>query len=389
MESIRRNHATIGVLSLAHLMNDLYSNYLPQMLIFLAAAIPDFTATRAATLISAFIISSSLSQPVFGFFLDIKGKRWLVYVGTLWMSFMLGLTGIVHDYSTLVILSALAGIGTAAFHPQASTMVNVLSGRNKALILSAFVAFGNIGYALGPVILIPLFQAYGLGITPYTVIPGIAAAALLILFTPRESVIAPSRLPASAIISTLRQAANELLAIIGVIAIRSLAVTALITFLPLYFKSKNMSNTSIGYLITSALFSGVVGGILGGWLSDRYGRKPLIVISLFITTPLFIAFLMTSGTTSIAFLILSGAALLSSMSVTIVAAQEAIPDNKAFAAGLTMGFAGGMGGLAVILIGYIADSWGLNSAMAAISILPLLSGIIAIFMKSRPAAHIK
>lgn len=79
--------------------------------------------------------------------------------------------------------------------------------------------------------------------------------------------------------------------------------------------------------------------------------------------------------------------MLSSFSVTVVAAQEAIPENKALAAGLTMGFAGGIGGLAVILIGRIGDIWGLSSALSVIFLLPIFAGLIGLFMKSRPAAH--
>ncbi len=87
------------------------------------------------------------------------------------------------------------------------------------------------------------------------------------------------------------------------------------------------------------------------------------------------------------FLSLAGATLLSSFSVTVVAAQEAIPDNKALAAGLTMGFAGGLGGLAVILIGRIGDIWGLSSAVFVIFLLPIVAGLLGIFMKSRPATR--
>jgi FSR family fosmidomycin resistance protein-like MFS transporter len=386
MNSVRRQYTTIGVLSLAHMLNDLYSNYLPQMLLFLVVINPDFTATRAAVLISAFTISSSMAQPFFGFFLDRKGKRWLVYIGTLWMAIMLSLTGIVHSYTALVTLAALAGLGTAAFHPQASTMVNILSGNRKALLLSAFVAFGNMGFALGPLILIPLFQTFGLGVTPFTVIPGVLVAVLLIFFTPNDSLITPNTLSFAEVFHSIRLAARELVAIISVIAIRSLAFTGLLTFLPLYFKSKNLSNISVGYMVTTMLFSGVFGGILGGYLSDNYGRKPLIVFSLLISTPLLFAFFLSDGALRIVFMILAGAALLSSLSVTVVAAQEAIPDNKAFAAGLSMGFAGGIGGLAVILIGHIADTWGLPTALSVTFMLPFLSGLLALFMKSRPAA---
>lgn len=382
-------YAKIGVLSLAHMFNDLYSNYLPQLFPFLVVLSPGFTATRATILVSAFTFTSSMVQPLFGYFLDRKGKRWLVHVGTLWMAVLLSLTGWVDNYWLMVFLAALAGLGTAAFHPQASTMVNVLSGDYKAVMLSFFVAFGNVGFALGPLLLVPLFEAYGLRATAVTVIPGFLVAVLLYFFAPGNSELSGPVPEFSAVIQSLKSSTRELAAIIGVIAIRSLSYSGMLAILPLYFKSQNLSNIAASHLLTIMLFAGAVGGLLGGFLSDYYGRKQLIVGSLLLSSPLFFAFFYTQGALSMIFLALAGAALLSSFSVTVVAAQEAIPDNKALAAGLTMGFAGGIGGLAVILIGRIGDRWGLAAAIFVLFLLPLAAGLVALLMKGRPAARLQ
>ena len=382
-------YAKIGVLYLAHMFNDLYSNYLPQLFPFLVVLSPGFTATRATILVSAFTFTSSMVQPLFGYFLDRKGKRWLVHVGTLWMAVLLSLTGWVDNYWLMVFLAALAGLGTAAFHPQASTMVNVLSGDYKAVMLSFFVAFGNVGFALGPLLLVPLFEAYGLRATAVTVIPGFLVAVLLYFFAPGNSELSGPVPEFSAVIQSLKSSTRELAAIIGVIAIRSLSYSGMLAILPLYFKSQNLSNIAASHLLTIMLFAGAVGGLLGGFLSDYYGRKQLIVGSLLLSSPLFFAFFYTQGALSMIFLALAGAALLSSFSVTVVAAQEAIPDNKALAAGLTMGFAGGIGGLAVILIGRIGDRWGLAAAIFVLFLLPLAAGLVALLMKGRPAARLQ
>ncbi len=380
-------YSKLGVISLAHMLNDLYSNYLPQLLPFLVVLHQGFTATRAAILVSTFSITSSFAQPFFGYFLDRQSKRWLLYVGTLWMAVMLSLTGIVENYWTIVLLAALAGLGTAAFHPQASTMVNVLSGDYKAVLLSAFVGFGNIGFALGPLLLVPLFQAYGLKATLITVIPGIIVAFLLYFFSPRNALLTGASPDLAAVWVSVKAARRELSAIISVIAIRSLSYTGMLTMLPLYFQSQNISNIAASRLLTLMLFTGAVGGLMGGFISDYYGRKRLIVGSLVLSTPLFFAFFYTKGIISIIFLALAGATLLSSFSVTVIATQEAIPDNKALAAGLSMGLAGGIGGLAVISIGWIADIWGLSSAVFVIFLLPVMAGLVALLMKSRPAAR--
>ncbi|MDK9707576.1 MAG: MFS transporter [Desulforhopalus sp.] len=380
-------YSKLGVISLAHMLNDLYSNYLPQLLPFLVVLHQGFTATRAAILVSTFSITSSFAQPFFGYFLDRQSKRWLLYVGTLWMAVMLSLTGIVESYWTIVLLAALAGLGTAAFHPQASTMVNVLSGDYKAVLLSAFVGFGNIGFALGPLLLVPLFQAYGLKATLVTVIPGIIVAFLLYFFSPRNALLTGASPDLAAVWISVKAARRELFAIISVIAIRSLSYTGMLTMLPLYFQSQNISNITASRLLTLMLFTGAVGGLMGGFISDYYGRKRLIVGSLVLSTPLFFIFFYTDGIVSIIFLALAGATLLSSFSVTVIATQEAIPDNKALAAGLSMGLAGGIGGLAVISIGWIADIWGLSSAVIVIFLLPVVAGLVALLMKSRPAAR--
>lgn len=373
----------IGVLTVSHMLNDLYSNYLPQMLPFLMASLHGFTITKAAILTASFTITSSIVQPVFGYFVDNTGRRWLVHVGTLWMALMLSLTGIVGSYWMLVLLASLAGLGTAAFHPQAASMMNVLSGKHKAVLFSIFVAFGNIGFALGPLLLVPLFQAYGLRATLFTIIPGILVTVLLVFFAPHIQISTKAIPSFRTVLASIRAASRQLVPIVAVIAVRSLTYTGMLTLLPLYFAEKQLTKIAASHLVTIMLFSGAIGGVVGGFVSDRYGRKPLIVVSLMISTPFFFAFLATQGILSTIFLALAGASILASFSVTVVAAQEAIPENKALAAGISMGLAGGLGGLAVIFIGRLGDVWGLSQAVFLLFSLPVVAGLIGLSMRGQ------
>ncbi|WP_027366131.1 MFS transporter [Desulfotruncus alcoholivorax] len=385
MRETRYRTVTLGVLSIAHLINDMYNNFLPQLLPIIVAT-AGFSVAKASSLVSAFTITSSLVQPVFGYLVDQKNQRWLVFVGTMWMALILSLTGLTVNYWLLLVMAAAAGIGTAAFHPQASAMVSSVSGDRKGFIMSAFVASGNVGWAVAPVVLVPLFAIYGAKGTTVMVIPGIVAALFLYIFAPRSEKKAVQKKNFGEIISSMRPALGELNKLMVVVALRSLVYTGLITMLPLYFKSEKTDPGRVSYLLFLMLFAGAAGGLAGGFISDKYGRKPLIAGSLALATPFFYGFLITQGVLSDVFLGLGGAALLASFSVTVVAAQEAIPDNKAMAAGLSMGFAIGMGGLAVTLVGKFADVFSLMAAVRLLLWLPLLAGIFALTLNQKDQA---
>jgi FSR family fosmidomycin resistance protein-like MFS transporter len=364
---------------LAHLINDWYMNYIQTLLPFLVAK--GLGVSRGAFLISAFTITSSLLQPVSGYLVDQKNQRWLVYAGTLWMALLLSLLGVVENYALLVLSVTLAGLGTAAFHPQASAMVTAVSGEKKGFFQSLFVTAGNVGWALTPLMAVPFVQAYGLGMTPLFAVPGVLTAILLWFTAPKIASGAKAAPPP--LWPTLRSVWSELARIVLVVAIRAMAYFSLVAFLPLYLQQQNISLLTGSRLLFVMLFSGAMGGLLGGYLSDLFGRKAIIVGTLVVSSPLFYLFLNTSGMLSYLLLGLAGAALLASFSVTIVAAQEVISKNAAMASGLMLGFGIGIGGLGVGLVGLAAEHIGIVYAIHLVIWLPLPAGLVALTLKDR------
>jgi len=369
--------AKLSSLSLAHLLNDWYMNYLQTLLPFLV--IGGLGISKGAFLISGFTVTSSLLQPVFGYLVDQKNQRWLVYAGTVWMAVLLSLVGLLHNYSLLILITTLAGLGTAAFHPQASAMVTAVSGEKRGLYQSIFVAAGNVGWALTPLMVVPFVQTYGMNRTVIFVLPGILVAVILWFSAPRMSGKAKSKSPA--IWPILRKAWRELGKVVLVVAFRSLAYFGLVAFLPLYLQHNNVSLLVGSHLLFIMLFAGALGGLLGGYLSDIFGRKVVIVVSLVMASPLFYLFLVTNGPWSYFLLALAGGALLASFSVTVVVAQEIISQNAAVASGLILGFGVGIGGLGVGLAGLLAEHIGIVAIIQALIWLPLFSGLFGLSLK--------
>ncbi|MBF0524597.1 MAG: MFS transporter [Deltaproteobacteria bacterium] len=364
-------------LSLAHLLNDWYMNYLQTLLPFMVAA--GLSVSKGAFLISAFTITSSLLQPVFGYLVDQKNQRWMVYVGTFWMAALLCLVGVLNNYWIMIITVSLAGLGTSAFHPQASAMITALSGGRRGFFQGLFISSGNIGWALTPLIVVPFTHTYGLKSTPWFVLPGVIVAMLLWFTAPRDVAKAKSAPPP--LWPILRSVWPDLSKVVLVVACRSLTYFGLVSFLPLYLQQKNVSLLTGSRLMFAMLFAGALGGMVGGHLSDRFGRKAVIVFSLILAGPLFYLFLGTSGILSYVLLALAGACLLASFSVTIVIAQEIIAKNAAMAAGLMLGFGIGIGGLGVGLVGLVAEHVGLDYAIHLLIWLPILAGLCGLSLK--------
>ncbi|MCL6611634.1 MAG: MFS transporter [Peptococcaceae bacterium] len=364
-------------ISLAHLINDWYMNYIQTLLPFLVAA--GLGVSRGAFLIAAFTFTSSLLQPVAGYLVDQKNQRWMVYLGTLWMAALLSLVGVIKNYPLLVALVTLAGLGTAAFHPQASAMISALGGSRKGFFQALFVTAGNVGWALTPVLVVPFVLHYGLSASPVFFLPGLAAAILLYATAPRlqgGSGTAPPPLR-----ETFSGIWTDLFRVVLVVATRSLAYFGLVAFLPLYFQKESISLLAGSRLLFLMLFSGALGGLAGGYISDLAGRKPVIVGSLLLATPMFYLFLNTAGIYSYIFLALAGALLMASFSVTIVVAQEMLKKNSAIASGLMLGFGIGTGGLGVGLVGLLAEHSGIGLAVNFLITLPLLAGLIGLTIR--------
>jgi FSR family fosmidomycin resistance protein-like MFS transporter len=137
------------------------------------------------------------------------------------------------------------------------------------------------------------------------------------------------------------------------------------------------------YLLAVFLLAGVIGTYTGAALSDRFGRKTVIMGSILATLPLISLFPYTTGFATLIVLALTGLALISSFATTVVLAQEMMPGYVGMASGLTIGFSIGLGGVGATILGYVADHFGVPSVFTVLALLPLVGVTLAWFLPGK------
>lgn len=330
-------------------------------------------------------LTSSVIQPLFGFISDRRSTGWAVGVGLLWTGLAMGFLGWSPNFLMALFLVALSGMGTAAFHPRAVMAVYQVSGSRPGFGTAIFSTAGNIGFAVGPLVGSFLVLGYGLNATIGVLIPGILISLLIFLYpsdflkrdrsyrhkVKKESEGIPVSIPWI-----------SLIVLCIIVALRSWAYISFVTYLPMFFQIQGIPLKIGSPMLSAFLIGGAMAGLYGGHLSDRVGRRLVVVISLLLYAPITALMILSNGWILWVLVVASGAALLASYSVTIVMAQELLPRHLGLASGLIMGLGFGAGGLGTALSGYLADVLGLRSVIWLLAIVPAVGPLLGPFLKN-------
>jgi FSR family fosmidomycin resistance protein-like MFS transporter len=363
------------LLASGHLGTDFANGALPALLPFLVDRF-GLTYTLAATLMLASTVSSSLVQPLFGLWSDRRGAIWLLPLGVGLAGVGIALAADAPSYWSCLVLVLLSGIGVAAYHPEGSKFAAYTSGRRRASGMSAFSIGGNLGFALGPIAATPLVVAFGLRGGLLLALPCLAIAASLLAATAFLRTFVPAR-DADGDDATGQDRHGALALLLGVIAFRSLAWFGLVTFVPLWEVSLGHSKAHGNHLLSLMLLAGGFGTIFAGPAADRVGRRPILLASLVLTAPLIAVFVEVGGIPGAIALMLVGACVIGTFGVTMVMSQEYLPRHIGMASGLSVGLSIGLGGIAAVALGALADAVDLRAALWVCAAAPLAALALA------------
>jgi FSR family fosmidomycin resistance protein-like MFS transporter len=373
------NYRGLFTLCLGHLVDDMPQGALPALLPFLKEAL-GLSYAMAGTIILFSNLTSSVIQPLFGYLTDRKSLFWFLPLGCFCAGLGIALLGWASSYPQMIGLVILSGLGVAIYHPEGWRIANFFAGEKKASGMSVFGVGGNLGIALGPLLVVHSVKSFGLKGSSYFLIPG-AAMAGVFLFSKFWRVRRPN-IPSSSLATgaaaTGRSAIYAMSLLIGMAMLRSWAQIGLITFIPFYYINYMKGDPiTAGNLLFAFLSSGTLGTLVGGPLADRFGYKKILLLSLGASCPLLVLFLLSSGIWSFIWFILAGFILIFSFAITMVMGQSFLPKHVGMASGLILGFAIGTGGIGATLLGLVADRWGVPFTLWIIVFIPWLAFILA------------
>ncbi|HHY47936.1 MAG TPA: MFS transporter [Firmicutes bacterium] len=366
----------LSALTAGHAINDMYVAFVAPLLPFLVTRL-NISLAVAGAVASILSVTSSLIQPVLGYFADRSQNPVLVMVGPIITSAAMCTVALAPNLPAVVALMIMAGIGTACFHPPAAALVDRISAGDRMLPMSIFITAGEVGYAIGPVFILLVIGMMGLQGTPLAVIPGVLVSMALyhmvIRGRNRNPMTAGSGKAAARGLPIRSFLSSSLFCLWSIAALRTGVMVSFITFLPTLLQQKGFSLMLGGTAASIFCLSGSVGILLGGVLADRFEKRVVMAISLLLPVAFLYAFLHTTGILSFACLVAGGMSLYASTSLTTGMAQKLVPGGVSTVSGLMMGLAWGTGALLLSPVGAAADAMGLEAALSLILLVLILA----------------
>lgn len=368
-------------LSGGHLAVDFASGSVPALIPFMTDRF-HLSYALAAMLLLAATASSSLVQPLFGLWSDRRGALWLIPGGALLAALGVGGAAISPEYPLVLLLVFAGGLGVAAFHPEGAKFASYASGDKRASGMSYFNSGGNIGYALGAFATGQLVVWLGLVGGLAAMAPVFLASLALMRVLPHLSPLIPQTRAAGYERGDDRRRAMALLSV--VIALRSVAWFTLLAFVPLWVVSLGHSKADGSRLLFLMLLAGAVGTLLLGAVADRIGLRTTLVITQTLIAPLILVFVYVGGVAGVVAVMLVGVCVVGTFGVTMVLSQLYLPRHVGMASGLSVGLAMGVGGVAAVVLGAVADAIDLKTALTICAVAPAL-GVFACLRLPAPA----
>lgn len=383
-------------LSAAHCLNDLLQSVITAVYPMLKTDLGiNFTQIGLITLV--YQLAASIFQPVVGYVFDKRPFAWSLPAGMISTSVGIVLLAYSNSLAGVLLAVFMVGLGSATLHPEASRITSLAGHERRGFAQSVFQVGGNFGGSIGPLLV-------ALIVAPHDrrYIMWFLVFAALCFWAMR-----PICRWYRGYLNSLKQAERRKESHAALPLSRGMTIFTICVIIILIFSKyiymASLSSYYTFYLIDkfgvtvsqSQIFlfvfvvSTAAGTLVGGPVGDRYGRKPVIWVSILGTAPFSLLMPHVNLPLTVILSFCAGFMLSSAFPAILLYAQELLPTKLGMISGLFFGFAFGVGGIASAVLGDFADRYGIEAIYNFCAYTPLL-GIIAAFLpnlKNRPKSR--
>jgi FSR family fosmidomycin resistance protein-like MFS transporter len=304
--------------------------------------------------------------------------RWFLILAPALTAIPMSLIGLAPSYGVLLMLMMFAGISVAVFHVPAPVVVARMSGNRKGLGMSFFMVGGEAARAVGPMVAVSIVALMGLdGFYPVMLVSFVCS--VLLFVTTRTLPVTTTGTATVPLLQTWHGMRHILIPITGILVARGFMHGCMTAFLPTFIAMNTGNLWLAGAGLTIFETAGVAGVMVAGTLSDRFGRRRLLTLSL-VGAPLsLLGFVWVGGWAAYALLVLTGFTLLSTTPVMLALVQENALKSPSAANGLFMMISFLARSAVVVIVGVSGDLIGLKSTFVVFAMV----GLIGLFFVYR------
>jgi MFS transporter, FSR family, fosmidomycin resistance protein len=356
--------AEVITVAAAHGAHDTYFSYLPTILPLLIEKLALNTAQ--AGLLSACTQIPNLLQPLIGHIADRKNFKLLVILAPTLSGIFITLVGVAPNFGLTALLLILAGFSTAGFHSIAPAMIGARSGRKVGRGMGFFMVGGELGFGIGPLVVVAAIGVLTIKGLPWLMTLGMLASVILYFRLKDVSTVRHiNSEPSLPVGEALRQMRGLMLPFAAIIFITGFLNANIVNYLPTFLSREGVTFALAGASLSVVELSGTVGVFLMSMYSDRLGQRNIALVGTLVSALFSGGFLLFHGWLQVVMLVGIGISAFVANPAFLAMIQTQFRRNRSLANGVYMSISFILRSLVVIIVGALADRFGMRPVFAA------------------------